>query len=275
MPLPKDIDGLSPAELKSLVLRLLEKVAELERTVAAQRDEIARLKGGPPRPNIKPSGMEQASNPKPPGSSNERRRRGSTRSKLSIDEVRNVKLAAPPGARFKGYTSFVVQDLVIRRHVVNFRCERWQMPDGGMMTAALPDGIDGHFGPQLRRFVLAQYHQGQMTVPRLVTLLRSLGILICKRQVLRLLIEGQDDFLTEARDHTARGAFERRLDHGGRHRRTPQGHQRLLHADRQRPLRLVQHDRLQEPPQLPRVAATTSSMPRRWRTCANAGWPPM
>jgi hypothetical protein len=109
MPLPKDIDGLSPAELKSLVLRLLKKVAELERTVAAQRDEIAQLRGGPPRPNIKPSGMEQASNPKPPGDSNERRRRSSTRSKLSIDEVRNVELAAPPGARFKGYRSFVVQ----------------------------------------------------------------------------------------------------------------------------------------------------------------------
>jgi hypothetical protein len=26
-----------------------------------------------------------------------------------------------------------------------------------MMTAALPAGIDGHFGPQLRRFVLAQW----------------------------------------------------------------------------------------------------------------------
>ena len=33
-----------------------------------------------------------------------------------------------------------------------------------------------------------------------MTLLRSFGILMCKRQVLRLLIEGQDDFLTEARD---------------------------------------------------------------------------
>jgi len=28
------------------------------------------------------------------------------------------------GNGIKGYTSFVVQDLVIRRHVVNFRCER-------------------------------------------------------------------------------------------------------------------------------------------------------
>src|ERR1700720_1806823 len=79
----------------------------------------------------------------------------------------------------------------------------WRHPPafpGRALTApaALPDGIDGHFGPQLRRFVLAQYHQGQMTVPRLVTLLRSLGILICKRQVIRLLIAGQDGFLAEA-----------------------------------------------------------------------------
>jgi len=39
-----------------------------------------------------------------------------------------------------------------------------------------------------------------MTVPRLVTLLRSLGIFISKRQVVRLLNAGKDDFLTEARD---------------------------------------------------------------------------
>jgi Transposase IS66 family len=199
---PEDLDRLSPAELKGLVVKQWEQIVELQRMVMALRDEIARLKGGPGRPNIKPSGMERGTEPKPPGSSGDQKRsRGSTRSKLTIDEERTVKVARPPrGSRFKGYTSFVVQDLVIRPHVVNFRCERWQTPDGNMMTAALPAGIDGHFGPQLRRFVLAQYHQGQMTVPRLVTLLRSFGIFICKRQVLRLLIEGQDDFLTEARD---------------------------------------------------------------------------
>ncbi len=201
---PRDIDGLSAAELKELVLKLLAKVAELERTVASQRDEIARVKGGPARPDIKPnskpSGMEQATNPKPPGSSNERRRRGSTRSKLTIDETRKVKVAVPLGSRFKGYTSFVVQDLVLGPHVVDFQCERWLTPDRKVMTAPLPPGFEGHFGPQLRRFVLALYHQGQTTIGRLVTLLRGFGIDISERQVVRLLNDGQDGFRDEARD---------------------------------------------------------------------------
>jgi hypothetical protein len=205
MPPPENIDGLSPAELKLLVVKLLEEVADLRRTVEAQREEIARLKGGPGRPNIKPnskpSGMEQATDPKPPGRSNERRRRGSTRAKLTIDEERKIKLPAPPsGSRFKGYTSFVVQELVLHSHVIDFQCERWLTPDGKVITAPLPEGFDGHFGPQLRRFVLAQYHQGQTTVPRLVTLLRGFGIDISKREVVRLLTTGHDGFREEARD---------------------------------------------------------------------------
>jgi len=199
---PADLDHLSPAELKGLVVKQWEQIVELQRMVAALRDEIARLKGGPGRPKIKPSGMERGTEPKPPEDCGGKKHpRGSTRSKLTIDEERTVKVAAPPrGSRFKGCTSFVVQDLVIHAHVVNFRRERWQTADGEVITAPLPAGIDGHFGPQLRRFVLAQYHQVQTTVPRLVTLLRSLGIFISKRQVVRLLIEGQDGFLTEARD---------------------------------------------------------------------------
>src|SRR5216683_1268010 len=163
-----DLDSLSHADLKSLVLKLLEEMAELRRMVAAQRDEIARLKGGSGRPNIKPSGMDKATEPKaPPRAGGESHRKGSKTSKLSIHEERTVKIATPPrGARFKGYTNFVVQDLMIRPHVVNFRCERWQTADGETTTAALPAGINGHFGPELRRFVLAQYHQGQVTMPR-------------------------------------------------------------------------------------------------------------
>lgn len=199
---PDDLDRLSCAELKDLIVRQHEQIVELHRLVAALRDEIARLKGGPGRPNIKPSGMEKATEPKPPGNTgNKKRRRGSTRSRVTIDEERTVKVAAPPcGSRFKGYTSYLVQDLVIHAHVVNFRRERWQNPDGEVVTAPLPAGIDGHFGPQLRRFVLAQYHEAQTTMPRLVKLLRSFGLCISKRQVVRLLIEGQDGFVSEARE---------------------------------------------------------------------------
>jgi hypothetical protein len=219
---PDDLDLLSHAELKGLVVKQWEQIVELQRMVAALRDEIARLKGGPGRPNLKPSGMERGT--EPAGSSGKRKRpRGSTRSKLTIDEERTVTVVAPPrGSRFKGYASFVVQDLVIRARVVNFRRERWQTADGEVMTAPLPAGIDGHFGPELRRFVLAQYHQGQMTAPRLVTLLRSLGIFISKRQVIRLLIASQDGFLTEARDvlraGLSRAAWITVDDTGARHK---------------------------------------------------------
>ena len=61
-----DLEQLSSAELRELVIALLGKVAALERTVTAQRDEIARLKNVPRRTAIKPSGMENAAQPEPP-----------------------------------------------------------------------------------------------------------------------------------------------------------------------------------------------------------------
>jgi hypothetical protein len=42
------------------------------------------------------------------------------------------------------------------------------------------------------------YHQGQSTLPRLVALLRSVGVSISKRHVQRLLTDKQDDFVGEA-----------------------------------------------------------------------------
>jgi hypothetical protein len=71
-----DLDDLSAAELKALVLALLARVGELERTVAAQRDEIACLKTVPVRPALKPRGMESATPAKPAGGAGKPRQGG-------------------------------------------------------------------------------------------------------------------------------------------------------------------------------------------------------
>src|SRR5215218_1807954 len=185
---PGDLDALSPTELKALVIELLGKVAGLEQTVAAQRAEIARLKGLKSRPQLKPSGMEKASEPKP--LSSPKGRRCPVMPCVAVED-QVIEAAVPPGSRFKGYADFLVQDLVLRACCIRYRRERWLTPEGHLIVAPLPGRVEGHFGPELRRYVLAQYHQGQATVPRLVAQLRAVGIAISKRQVMRLLIHGQ------------------------------------------------------------------------------------
>ena len=199
VPPPFEPDALNPAQLKELVVQLLSEVAALKQTVAAQREEIARLKGLKGPPSIKPSGMEQATARSPLQPGGGKPVRGKVRPRVSIED-RVVRISAPPGSRFKGYESFLVQDLVLSVQAIRYRRERWVTPDGQTILAPLPAGIDGHFGPDLHRLVLMLYHQGQTTLPRLSALLRSVGVAISERQVQRLLTERQDRFLAENRD---------------------------------------------------------------------------
>jgi hypothetical protein len=74
------------------VLALLARVGELERTVAAQRDAIARLKTVPIRPALKPSGMESARPAKPAGGAGKPRQGGGKKTARGvIHEDRVIK----------------------------------------------------------------------------------------------------------------------------------------------------------------------------------------
>jgi hypothetical protein len=166
--------------------------------------------------------MEKASPPPPPRGKGGR---GGGRSRrTALVEERLVKVSVPAGSRFKGYAIYEVQDLEIRARVIRYRRERWLTPDGERVMAPLPAGVTGHFGTELRRFILAQYHQGQVTVLRLVQLLRDFGLSISKRQVMRLLIAGQERFLDEARAVLRAGLSSARWitvdDTGARHKAT-------------------------------------------------------
>ena len=111
------------------MLQLLEDVVALKAENAALREEIARLKGLKGPPKLKPSGMEKAT--EPARAERKAGRRGGKIDRLVIDEERVLKAAVPPGSRFKGYETYVVQELILRPHVIGrYRRERWITPDG-------------------------------------------------------------------------------------------------------------------------------------------------
>ncbi|MCL2717121.1 MAG: transposase [Alphaproteobacteria bacterium] len=200
-PLP-DIANLSADKLRTLLLKVYAVATELAKGYALQREEIARLKNLPKRPKFKSSGLEKrAEAAKKKGTPP--RRRGKTRPNLKIDEVRIIKMPRPPGAVSHGYTSFVVQDLTIRTNVIEFQCEQWLLPDKKtVVTAPLPEGFEGegHFGPEVRRTILAHYHKAQTTSPRLLEFLQMYGIDISKRQVTRILIDDNEPFIKECNE---------------------------------------------------------------------------
>lgn len=196
---PRDIEELRRADLKRLFLQVLEENAKLRSENEALREEIARLKGLKGRPQLKPSGMDKQAKARQKakqGRKQAKRHRGAKG--LAVDEDRVIATPHPEGSRLKGYEDYVVQELVMKRLVVRYRRERWLAPDGRTLVAPLPAGLRGHFGPELRRFVLVAYHQGQTTVERSLALLCDLGVAISKRQLVRLLIEGQEAFVAEA-----------------------------------------------------------------------------
>src|SRR5271165_6113771 len=188
------LEGLSPTELVGLVRQLIGEVERLreenEKLVAALaaarlenqqlKDEIRRLKGLPPRPPIKPSGMEKATDrsaaEKPSEASAPPRRRGPGVSKLSIDRTVTLTAPAPAGSRHKGYEDIIVQDIAFKPEVTLYRRERWATPDGRTVTADPPAGVVGGCGPHLVHLVLMLHFQGQMTCERIVAVLTAAGL---------------------------------------------------------------------------------------------------
>ena len=216
-PPPDSLERLTPADLIGVVRDLIGEVtrlrveneklgaalAKLRIEHQAVKDELARLKGLPPRPPVKPSGMDKSTDAKEPATSGGKkaerslRRRGRQLDRLKIGATVVVKANPPAGSRNKGFEDIVVQELSLFPQVTRYRRERWETADGRTIIADLDPAIVGGYGPNLHRFVLALHVSGQVTCDRIVALLNGMGVVISKRQVVRLLTARLETFRAE------------------------------------------------------------------------------
>ncbi len=97
----------------------------------------------------------------------------------------------------EGFEDIVVQDLSLNPQVTRYRRERWETPDGKTIIAALDPGLVGGYGPNLHRLVLTLHFSGQVTCERIAALLNGMGVVISKRQVVRLLTAKLETFRAE------------------------------------------------------------------------------
>jgi len=223
-----DLSGVTDPEARR-ILDLLRNVIETQAgeiaTLRAEnqrlRDENNRLKGEQGAPTILPTkrvAADHASERERRAGRDTPRPRVDKRSLLHIDrsEEREVDPALlPSDAERKGYVEFVVQDVALRTDTVLFRCARWYAASTRRSyQAPLPEGYaEGeHDGPGLKALALQLYYQGQMSEPKILEVLRSVGIVLSAAHLATLLIQ-QPIFAAEYEDIARAGLASSRCQH--------------------------------------------------------------
>lgn len=213
------------SQRNDIVEQLLEIIHIHELNDKILKDEIERLNGvvaelqrRPKKPKVKPSSLEI------PHEESKKKKSRKNRGKIPIHRELVVKPEeVPRGAIFKGYHTYVVQDIEIKSFNTLFKLERWETLEGSYVTGKLPMEYEkSHFGPKLKAFILYQYYQGRVTQPRLLQQLKGWKIKISSGELNRLLCS-HVDFMDKEEKSAVEMALEQTSyvqtdDTGARHK---------------------------------------------------------
>jgi hypothetical protein len=207
-----NLDAITDPAARQLIAQLLNLIETLAADNQALRienqhlrDELARLKGGSGKPDLKPA----TAAPPPPDHSSERERRipkprqkgrkigilVPTRTEHCVVDPASL----PPDAIRHDTTEVLVQDLLLLPEIIRFVREVWLVPStGATITAPLPTGYHGEFGPHIQALTLTLGHGATVSQPALLTFFQDAGIAISKGTIARWLRDHRITWRAEA-----------------------------------------------------------------------------
>ena len=188
------------------VLHQLSIALQSNATQAAEililKDEIARLKGVPPRPKLPPNRLEGSGGGASGGGSKGSPGRGKhprkNKTGLSFHAQERLKPNnIPEDAVFKGTRKYDIQNLICQAYNTRYLIERWQLRDGTYIEGQLPSYIQGHYGAELRAHVLMLAYSARVSEELILEQLHRYKIAISAGQLHAMLTEGHDNYHTE------------------------------------------------------------------------------
>jgi Transposase IS66 family len=199
--LATEVEGLRRLveEQRKLIEKLSKQLANQKTRIEQLEAELLAKKKLKGKPKLSASILNQPEEKEPKSDKRAGSAKESKKLNFEIDEEITIQPESiPEKAKFNGYRSYDVQELIIKRHNIRYQLAEYVTEDGKTVAGELPKEYQGrHYGPGLVCYVMYQHYQCRVPQPLIYEQLREWGIDISTGQVNRLLNEEHQIFEQE------------------------------------------------------------------------------
>lgn len=190
-------------KLFNVIELLFEDNETLRKENQQLRDENNRLKGEQRKPSIRKQSQSNHSSEKDrkPRGQQSKKKKAKKKEKRTIDRVEICDVdpsALPTDARFKGYQSVMVQNIIIRIENIRFKKKFYYSPSlKKTFMAELPRGYEGAFSPSVKALIIDLHQTHKMTESAVLAFCTNHGLDISSATISRILVNEKSEFQAE------------------------------------------------------------------------------
>jgi hypothetical protein len=194
----------------NLIEFLVENKKQSDKIIQQLKNKINELKGETTSPNIR---KQSKDNNKDLSSNSDRKKRikqkkgkpgGSKKSSVKIDKTKKLtieKKDLPIDAKRAGIKITVIQDVIFTTENIAFERQMYfSASENKYYIAPLPAGYEGEYAPSLKAWIKTLYGAVQMTKGNIVWLLNTVGTIISKATVSRIITNNNEILHAEKDD---------------------------------------------------------------------------